>query len=135
MLARPSRAAFRGFLIYRRFKMKKSLLITSLVTLSIVFSCAIAALSQGRPPIAGGYKEVPTDSEEVQEAAQFAVGAEAKKQDTEVKLLSVEHAESQVVAGMNFRMCLRVEIEDKANNVDVTQEMVRVRTDRNLLGI
>src|SRR5947209_18119828 len=106
MLARPSRAAFRGFLIYRRFKMKKSLLITSIVTLSIVFSCAIAALSQGRPPIAGGSKEVPTDSEEVQEAAQFAFGAEAKKEDTEAKLLSRAHGESPDGAGGHVRMCL-----------------------------
>jgi len=111
--------------------MKKSLLITSLVTLSIVFSCAIVALAQGRPPIVGGYSETPTDSAEVQEAAEFAVGAQAKKQDTEVKLLSVEHAERQVVAGTNFRMCLKVEVEDKANNVDVTQE-VKVVVYRNL---
>lgn len=110
--------------------MRKSLLITSLSTLCILFSCAIVALAQERP-IVGGYKEVPADSAEVQEAAQFAVSAQAKKQDAEVKLLSVEHAESQVVAGMNFRMCLRVEIEDKANNVDVTQE-VKVVVYRNL---
>src|SRR5947209_12442350 len=111
--------------------MKKSLLITSLVTLSIVFSCAIVALAQGRRPIVGGYSETPTDSAEVQEAAGFAVGAAAKKQDTEIKLLSVEHAERQVVAGMNYRMCLKVEVEDKANNVDVTQE-VKVVVYRNL---
>ena len=101
--------------------MKKSLLMM-LIALGALVGCGIVGRAQGRP-IVGGYKEVAADSPEVQEAAEFAVSAEAEKSGNTIKLVSVEHAESQVVAGMNYRLCLKVDIEDKTNNVETTQEV------------
>lgn len=109
--------------------MKKRLLLLS-IAFGVFLGCGIAAQAQGRPSV-GGYKEVDTDSAEVHEAAEFAVEAEGKKEETTIKLLSVEHAERQTVAGTNYRLCLKVEVEDKENNSDVTIE-VQVVVFRNL---
>jgi hypothetical protein len=109
--------------------MKKSSLML-FIAFGVFLSYGIVAHAQGRPNL-GGYKEVATDSSEVQEAAEFAVKAEAEKQETQIKLVSVEHAESQVVAGVNYKLCLKVEVEDKENNTDATIE-VQVVVYRNL---
>jgi hypothetical protein len=109
--------------------MKKSSLML-FIAFGVFLSYGILAQAQGRP-ILGGYKEVSTDDAEVQEAAEFAVKAQGEKQETTIKLVSVEHAESQVVAGRNFKLCLKVEVEDKENNTDATQE-VQVVVYRNL---
>jgi len=109
--------------------MKKSSLML-LIAFGVFLSYGIVAQAQGRP-IVGGYKETATDSSEVQEAAEFAVKAEGEKQETQIKLVSVEHAESQVVAGVNYKLCLKVEVEDKENNTDVTVD-VQVVVYRNL---
>jgi hypothetical protein len=94
--------------------MKKSLqVVIVLVALGVAFGCAIISLGQGRP-IVGGYKEVATDDPEVQEAAEFAVNEQKKKEDdSALSLVSIEHAERQVVAGMNYRLCLKVKAADE----------------------
>jgi hypothetical protein len=94
--------------------MKKSLqIVIVLVALGVAFGCAIVSLGQGRP-IVGGYKEVATDDPEVQAAAEFAVSEQKKTHDdAPLSLVSIEHAERQVVAGMNYRLCLKVKAGDE----------------------
>jgi hypothetical protein len=89
--------------------MKKSLqVVIVLIALGVAFGSVIISFGQGRP-IVGGYKEVATDDPEVQAAAEFAVSEQKKKQDDDaLTLVSIEHAERQVVAGTNFRLCLKV---------------------------
>jgi hypothetical protein len=89
--------------------MKKSLqVVIVLVALGVAFGSVIISFGQGRP-IVGGYKEVATDDPEVQAAAEFAVSEQKKKQDDDaLSLVSIEHAERQVVAGTNYRLCLKV---------------------------
>lgn len=94
-----------------------------LLALGIVFGSVMMVGAQQRPPIVGGYKPVAVDDPEVVAAAEFAVSERGRKLDSAVKLISVEQAERQTVAGVNYRLCLKVEIEDKDNNVDVTQEV------------
>ncbi|MBV9215022.1 MAG: hypothetical protein JO053_02510 [Acidobacteria bacterium] len=60
----------------------------------------------------GGWKEVDTTNEGVQKAAEFAVG---KKNS---KLIEVLKAESQSVAGMNYRMCLKVQSPGEKDEAD-----------------
>ena len=64
-------------------------------------------------------------------AAEFAVKAEGEKQDMTYKLVSVEHAEQQVVAGINYRLCLKVGHRKEGDDED-TVELVRVVVYRNL---
>ena len=102
--------------------MKKGFRIaTVLVALGAIFGSVILALAQGRP-IVGGYKEVATDDAEVVAAAEFAVGAQGEQQNATIKLVSVEHAERQVVAGTNYRLCLKVEVSSEDEGADTTQE-------------
>jgi hypothetical protein len=95
--------------------MKKSLCaVTILVALAITFGCVVVGLAQTRP-IVGGYKVVATDDAEVVAAAEFAVGEQGKKQESTVTLVSIEKAEQQVVAGMNYKLCLKVTVGDDAD--------------------
>lgn len=74
-------------------------LIDNLLAAAIVASAAFAANAQ---VIAGGYSTISNTDTRAVKAAQFAAAKYG------VKLGAVERAESQVVAGTNFRLCLAV---------------------------
>ena len=98
-----------------------------LFTLSVVLGSVAVGLAQRT----GGYKEVAKDDEGVVAAAEFAVSEQGKKQEMTYKLVSVEHAEQQVVAGINYRLCLKVGYRKQDDDVDTT-EFYRVVVYRNL---
>jgi hypothetical protein len=79
----------------------------------------------------GGYKEIDKSDEGAAAAAEFAVKTESEKKEMTYKLMSVEHAESQVVAGINYRLCLKVGYHKQDDDVD-TSEFVRVVVFRSL---
>jgi len=79
----------------------------------------------------GGYREIDKSDEGAAAAAEFAVKAESEAKEMTYKLVSVEHAESQVVAGTNYRLCLKVGYHKQDDDVDTT-EFVRVVVNRNL---
>ena len=56
----------------------------------------------------GGYKEVPNSDSGARSAAAFAVKAETEKSGKAQTLKAIAHAERQVVAGSNYRLCLKV---------------------------
>lgn len=103
---------------------------SALFALGIVYS-SMLGLAQGKRPIVGGYKEISTDDPQAQAAAEFAVAEQGKNKSITVKLVSIEHAEQQVVAGMNYRLCLKVEIEGEGDDADTVQE-AKVVVYRNL---
>jgi Aspartic acid proteinase inhibitor len=70
-------------------------------------------------PIVGGYADTSNSDPEVVAAARFAVHAERQKLHVRIALLSIKHAEVQVVAGLNYRLCLKVKIKGKTRNVNV----------------
>ena len=89
--------------------MKKSLgIVIALVLFNVAFSCFNTALAQRT----GGYKEASVDDAEVVAAANFAVDEEGRKEETAITLVSIERAELQVVAGINYRLCLKVATGD-----------------------
>lgn len=96
-----------------------------LAALCALFGAAVAAGARRQGPVVGGYKQAAADAPEVVSAAEFAVAARSRSSKRKVGLRSVESAERQTVAGVNYRLCLKVEEEDTENNVDVT-ETVRV---------
>ena len=79
----------------------------------------------------GGYKQIDTDDERAVAAAEFAVEEQGRKMETTYKLVSVAKAESQVVAGVNYRLCLKVGYQKDDEDVE---EFVRVIVYRNLQG-
>src|SRR6266849_6813033 len=98
-----------------------------LVALSVIFGSVTASLAQRT----GGYKEVAKDDAGVMAAAEFAVKEQGTKQEMTYKLVSIEHAEQQVVAGINYRLCLKVGYHKQDDDVDTT-EFVRAVVYQNL---
>lgn len=79
------------------------------IGLAVLFSLMVAtAISAQR---VGGYRDADASAADVQAAADFAVLAEAEKTSKEMSLASVIKAEKQVVAGTNYRLCLKVDSE------------------------
>jgi hypothetical protein len=98
-----------------------------LIALSVVVGSAAVGVGQR----VGGYKEVAKDSPEVQAAAEFAVKEQSRKQEMTYKLVSIAHAESQTVAGVNYRLCLKIGYHKEDDDVDTT-EFFRAVVYRNL---
>ena len=94
----------------------------------LAIGLALSSLSAQR---LGGYREIAKDDEGAAAAAEFAVKEESTQKEMAYKLVSVEHAESQVVAGINYRLCLKVGYHKQDDDVDTT-EFVRVVVYRNL---
>ena len=83
---------------------------------AIIFVFALA--SNDHAQRVGGYKEIPKTDAGAASAAAFAVSAEAEKKNAKIELVTVEHAESQVVAGTNYRLCLKVTTSGEKNEAD-----------------
>jgi len=105
---------------------RKTYTIVILLLIGISLGCAAAKAQR-----LGGYKEIDKTDEGATAAAEFAVKAESEKKEMTYKLVSLEHAESQVVAGINYRLCLKVGYHKQDDDVDTT-EFVRVVVYRNL---
>ncbi len=93
---------------------------------AVVFGSAANAFAQTSPPIVGGYGTAETTDNEVRAAANFAVKAQAKKQKTVIKLISVNNAAKQIVAGTNYQICLSVEATDRKKKTAVPQTIQTV---------
>lgn len=80
-----------------------------LAALAFVMLCAAAPSTQAQePPLAGGYSERPTTDRRVAAAAAFAVRERGRRTGRRVTLVSILRAETQVVAGLNYRLLLSV---------------------------
>lgn len=100
--------------------------VVMLLIIGIALGCAAATAQR-----LGGYREIDKTDEGAAAAAEFAVKAQSEKKEMSYKLVSLEHAESQVVAGINYRLCLKVGYHKQDDDVDTT-EFVRVVVYRNL---
>ena len=99
-----------------------------LVLFLLAIGLGVVAASAQRT---GGYREIDKSDEGAAAAAEVAVKAESEKKEMTYKLISVEHAETQTVAGINYRLCLKVGYH-KADDEAETTEFVRVVVYRNL---
>ena len=112
--------------------MRKTLFVTVMMVAAALF-CAFQASAQTRP-LLGGYKEIAKTDAAVKKAALFAVSAEAKRTEKEIEFISIVKAERQVVAGSNYRMCLKVSTEG-AEGQDDTEVFVKVVVYVDLKGV
>ena len=81
---------------------------------------------QENPPLAGGYSDASKTDAEVIAAAKYAVKTQAKKEHAKIKYIAVTQAEKQVVAGMNYRLCLSVEVVEKGKKKPETKTIQTV---------
>lgn len=98
--------------------------------LLIIFMASVSIYSQR---VLGGYKSAAIDDEGVTSAADFAVQKKSDDVETPVLLESIAKAESQTVAGVNYRLCLWVYSNNEDGEKDESYT-VQVVVNRNLQG-
>lgn len=79
----------------------------------------LAASLSAQAPRLGGYKEAAKTEAGVKAAAAFAVKAQTEKTERKETLMSIFKAEKQVVAGTNYRLCLKVTSEGAEDEADI----------------
>ncbi|HVG20968.1 MAG TPA: cystatin domain-containing protein [Blastocatellia bacterium] len=97
--------------------MKKSYMAACLAAALMMVLGGTSAVSAQQVPIAGGYADAPSSDPEVVAAAGYAVRAQARRQGARISLVSIERAEAQVVAGLNYRLRLRVKVSGRPRDV------------------
>ncbi len=80
--------------------------------------------------ITGGYGDADVKDAEVVKAANFAIKKGAKRQKATIKLVSVKKAQMQVVAGLNYQICMQ--ITSKKSRRKAVEQFVKVVVYRNL---
>ena len=89
--------------------MKKQILYYSFAIAFIV--CVFASanrVSAQTEPMTGGYGDTSVTDKDVKSAANFAVKTRAAQKHNGLKLVMIQKAEVQVVAGLNYRICMVV---------------------------
>jgi hypothetical protein len=99
----------------------------AVLTALIVLTSIEAVAAAQQVPLAGGYRESLATDPGVVSAARFAVREASRRERARVTLVSIKQAETQVVAGLNYRLQLSVrsrgEIRDA--NAEVYQNLKR----------
>ncbi|MFO0927787.1 MAG: cystatin domain-containing protein [Gemmataceae bacterium] len=72
------------------------------------------APSVGQPP--GAYRPISPNSKEVMKVAKFAVAERSKTE--KMSLVKIVSAQSQVVAGLNYKIVLLVRVDDKVRKAE-----------------
>lgn len=96
----------------------------------LAIGAASACLGQ---QITGGYGAADTKSKDVKAAAAFAVGKLATDEAASVKLSKINSARLQVVAGINYELCLEVMV--KRGEKRAARRYVKAVVYRNLKNI
>jgi hypothetical protein len=103
----------------------------NLIVALIISALTIVLGSMALAQRTGGYREIDKSDEGAMAAAEFAVKEFSAKKEITYKLIEIEKAESQVVAGINYRLCLKIGYHKADDDVDAT-ETIRVVVYRNL---
>ena len=95
--------------------------LAAFIVSALVFTFGVASV---RAEVCGGYSKAETDDSEVAAAANFAMKARQKAlrksdKDANVSLTEIISASKQVVAGINYKMLLKVNINYKDQIVEV----------------
>ena len=89
-----------------------------LISLALALGFLAFSAKAQDTPMVGGYSKISTRSAEAQKAARFAVASRSVTYRN-IVLLNVLKAEQQVVAGMNYRLCMRVSERGRKRTVTV----------------
>lgn len=94
-----------------------NLLIAVMATTVIGLSGKAFRASAQQDKIAGGFGDADKTDPEIVSAARFAIKQQRRKLGQSLLLVSIERAEIQVVAGLNYRLCLKVNVKGKTQEV------------------
>jgi Aspartic acid proteinase inhibitor len=98
-----------------------------------VMSCASVCFGQ-EDDEAGGYVSASVSDSNVVAAARFAVKERADKQNASINLVSINNAQMQVVAGINYALCMQVNVKGK-DDEEAAEQYVKVVVYRNLKNV
>ncbi len=70
--------------------------------------CLPLPLLASAAPVTGGFSQANTQHADVIKAARFAIAQRKQQTGNKLALQKIEHAQTQVVAGLNFQLCLKV---------------------------
>ena len=91
----------------------------------ILFTNVCPSAPQAQQTLTGGYNAVSVDNKEVVAAAAFAIEAQKKAiqektggKPANLELVKILKAEQQVVAGMNYRLNLKVKLNGKEKTAE-----------------
>ena len=86
------------------------------ITAICLVSGSFASCQKNQP--VGAYAKTSVSAPEAKAAAEFAVAAQAAAQKTAINLVAITTAETQVVAGTNYKLTLEVLIDGKKQSVE-----------------
>jgi len=95
--------------------MRKKRMVWMLAVLSFVESGLALKISAQTP---GAYRLVPNDDADSLAAAKFAVQQEGQKLGKTVVFTSMVYAQQQVVAGTNFKLCIKVKVNGTSKRAE-----------------
>lgn len=96
--------------------MKKHLPVVMISLALCIAACCMLKVVVAQQTV-GGYQEAPKADPATVAAANFAVTEQQQKQGGTITLVSIKRAETQLVAGINYRLCLKVKAEGKTQTV------------------
>jgi hypothetical protein len=96
-----------------------------------VFGCAGNVSAQIKT---GGYKSASVSDAGVKAAAQFAVETKASEMEQELSLEGIISAETQTVAGTNYRLCLQIYAPAAKDGEDGVTTYIKTVIYKNLQG-
>lgn len=100
------------------YKLRVLPVLLVLVTISTICLPAAMGTPNQKTPVAGGYGAVSNADRDVVMVARYAIKAQRRKQRGAITLVRIERAEKQVVAGMNYRIILRVKNSGRIERVE-----------------
>lgn len=92
----------------------------------VIFGCAANVSAQTDALTVGGFNSIAATDKEVVAATNFAVKKQSKTQKGKIKLVAVNNAAQQVVAGTNYQVCLSVETLDGKTKTPTPQTVQAV---------
>jgi len=106
--------------------MKIKLIIFTFAALFIFIGSASKSFAQQEVPIAGGYMQADVKHKDVIAAAGFAATTQGKKQKSAIKVVSIKTAKTQIVAGINYQVCMEISAKKKSAKTAAKQFVTAV---------
>ncbi len=88
--------------------MKNKLIIFSVFAVLLLAIVSVSNVAAQTDQMVGGYGDMSARSKDARRAADVAVKARSAKTGKAITLVRIVKAEQQVVAGMNYRVCMTV---------------------------
>ena len=98
-----------------------------------IFHGGVSAAYAQDEQIAGGYSKTKVTDKNIVAAAKFAVQKRGKTQKAAITVLSIKKAATQVVAGLNYEICMQVSVRKKSKKT--VKQTVQVVVYRNLKNV